>query len=476
MMAVTGNPGTGAVTAGAAITGFQALAAGDNGNTFDIEIFSVDANGNRNGMWETQSGSTWTFSGTSFSRSAGNVVDGSSGPGTLVNFASGTQQVSVEFSSVRMTNMAYLTVAETFTAAQTITPTQAANTSVDGLILADATPATSGNQQFSPRLRLTGQGWKTTSVAASQEVDFIIENQPVQGTAAPTGNLVFSSQVAGGGYQTCLQVASGGAGLYVGNVANSVSGIVYFVNGGSGYVNTITATGTGWVFSGPSNATNTLNAGGFEGPTYFLNPNAGLSGLSTSGSDVLLAGQSNINNNVLIKPGWSTTGGATKFLNTAGTTVLTVANNGWIQGDPGAARITTPVTNATATMSSLTDLTLTLVAGRKYFGELVLFAHNSTAAEGLQFDLNGGSATMTSIEFGFAGAAVGATGGVVVSTALGTALTDTVVSTTDVCYVIPMSLVVNAAGTIIPRFAEVSHTTGTATINNGFFRLFDSPN
>src|SRR5438105_14232577 len=66
------------------------------------------------------------------------------------------------------------------------------------------------------------------------------------------------------------------------------------------------------------------------------------------------------------------------------------------------ARMTTSPTNITATMANLTDLSLTLLAGAKYVGALVLFANNSTAAEGLQFDLGGGAATMTSLEFGFA--------------------------------------------------------------------------
>jgi hypothetical protein len=78
--------------------------------------------------------------------------------------------------------------------------TQASNASVDGLTLVDSTAATSGNQQFSPRLRLTGQGWKTTATAASEPVDWIIENQPVQGTTDPTSALVLSAQINGSGY------------------------------------------------------------------------------------------------------------------------------------------------------------------------------------------------------------------------------------------------------------------------------------
>jgi hypothetical protein len=73
-------------------------------------------------------------------------------------------------------------------------------TSTDGVIARNTTAAAAGAQQWSPRIRLTGQGWKTDATAASQAVDWILENQPVQGTANPTTNLVVSSQINAGGY------------------------------------------------------------------------------------------------------------------------------------------------------------------------------------------------------------------------------------------------------------------------------------
>lgn len=140
-------------------------------------------------------------------------------------------------------------------------------------------------------------------------------------------------------------------------------------------------------------------------------------------------------------------------------------------------RLTSSPTNATAVMSNLTDLGLTLVAGNKYVGQVVLFANNSTGAEGLAFDLNGGGATMTSIEFGFMGTPLGATLGTGSSTALGTAVTVTVASTSDVAYCIAIGLVCANGGTLIPRFAEVSHTSGTATVKlNSYIFLQQSPN
>lgn len=151
----------------------------------------------------------------------------------------------------------------------------------------------------------------------------------------------------------------------------------------------------------------------------------------------------------------------------------------WLQMTPGRKRNTANVNNATAVMSNLADLSVTLLAGRKYTGRLVVFAKNSTAAEGLQFDFNGGTATMTSFEAGFAATPPGSglALGTLTTTALGTALTATTATTADAVYTIEFALVCNVGGTFIPRFAEVSHTTGTATVELGsFLQIDDSPN
>jgi len=135
-------------------------------------------------------------------------------------------------------------------------------------------------------------------------------------------------------------------------------------------------------------------------------------------------------------------------------------------GNSSEARVTSDVTNATGTMANLSDLTLTLGASTKYVGRLVLFANNSTPAEGLQFDFNGGTATVTSIEFGFIATPPGSglALGTLTSTAIGTPLTATTATTADAVYVIEIGIAVNAAGTFIPRVAEVSHNSGTATV------------
>ncbi len=121
--------------------------------------------------------------------------------------------------------LAGLDVAESFTAVQTVSIAPAANTSGDGLVLLDSTAASSGNQQYSPRLRLTGQGWKTNATAASQTVDWIIENQPAQAAANPSANLVFSSQINGGGYNALAAFTSNGNLIMVPTSASLTPGV-----------------------------------------------------------------------------------------------------------------------------------------------------------------------------------------------------------------------------------------------------------
>jgi hypothetical protein len=118
------------------------------------------------------------------------------------------------------------------TLAGTVTDSQSlsANTSGDGLILTNPATASSGNQMYSPRIRLTGQGWKTTATAASQAVDWIVENQPVQGAANPTSNLVFSSQINGGGYTQRLALTSAGA-LTVTSITSTINPLTISGNG-----------------------------------------------------------------------------------------------------------------------------------------------------------------------------------------------------------------------------------------------------
>ena len=87
------------------------------------------------------------------------------------------------------------------------------DTSTDGFVLANTTPATVGAQKFSPRIRLSGNGWKTTATAGSQTTDWILENSPTQGTTRPNNYLNFSAQTNGEGFTNLLSLGTNGANL-----------------------------------------------------------------------------------------------------------------------------------------------------------------------------------------------------------------------------------------------------------------------
>ncbi len=121
-------------------------------------------------------------------------------------------------------------------------------TSADGLLLANNTAAAVGAQQYSPRLRLTGQGWKTTATAASQTVDWLAQVVPVQGAANPTSYLDFSAQVNAGGYTNVLALTSGGnVGINTTSPGSSldVKGTLRLSGATSGYVGLAPAAAAG---------------------------------------------------------------------------------------------------------------------------------------------------------------------------------------------------------------------------------------
>lgn len=107
-----------------------------------------------------------------------------------------------------VTGTAAILGANSFTDTQTATKSIAA-TSTDGVVIQNTTAAAAGAQQWSPRLRLTGQGWKTDATAASQTVSWVAETVPAQGTANPSANLVFSSSINGGAPVLKFAVNSG---------------------------------------------------------------------------------------------------------------------------------------------------------------------------------------------------------------------------------------------------------------------------
>jgi hypothetical protein len=110
-----------------------------------------------------------------------------------------------------------------------------ATTSTNGLILSNATAATSGvTVQMSPRLLWRGNAWDT---AASETVDFFAENLPAT-AATPTGTWKLGYSLNGAAASYPLTVTSAG-GLTTGN---------FIVAGGSVFA----ATGSSFIFNSRS--------------------------------------------------------------------------------------------------------------------------------------------------------------------------------------------------------------------------------
>lgn len=128
----------------------------------------------------------------------------------------------------------------------------------------------------------------------------------------------------------------------------------------------------------------------------------------------------------------------------------------------GHPRLVSNVTNATATMANLTELSVTLKAGRKYTFRCVLFVVDDVAADGVKIDFDGGTATMTSFR---AHALIHDTA-LLTSAQVSAIATDITAATItgDGRIEVSGAFVVNGAGTFIPRAAQVAHTTGTLTV------------
>lgn len=160
---------------------------------------------------------TWAVVSTPTIASTSSVLKGD-GNGNAVAASAGTDYLAVSG-----------------TAAQTITLTPGVATVATGSLLTNTTAATSGNQQYSPALRWTGQGWKTTATAASQAVDFRAYVVPVQGSSAPTGTWTLDAAINGGSFSTQMQVTSDGQIVVTPTAGNTGSaGLEYLIRSSSG--------------------------------------------------------------------------------------------------------------------------------------------------------------------------------------------------------------------------------------------------
>lgn len=177
---------------------------------------------------------------------------------------------------------------------------------------------------------------------------------------------------------------------------------------------------------------------------------------------------------------------ASKLVGTDIATVGTITSGIWngtvisptYGGNVKPQRLTADVTESAAALTNLADLSQSVTSGTNYVGTLVIKCVDSVAADGVQFDLSGGTATAS---YTWAGAVVSVSGGAdtpgtLISTALNGVMNWTTF-TGESLVVIQMSITASGTGTIIPRAAQNTHSTGTATFRKGsWFKLEPSAN
>lgn len=128
-----------------------------------------------------------------------------------------------------------LGTANTWTAAQTVTLTSLGTTTAAGLSVVNSTAAMSGNQQVSPAIEQTGNGWSTGS-AASQSVKFRSFVLPAQ-NATPTGAWKLQQNINGAGWEDAMTVSSDGTFTFNGtNFTTTTGRNMYSVAAGSFYM------------------------------------------------------------------------------------------------------------------------------------------------------------------------------------------------------------------------------------------------
>ena len=216
-----------------------------------------------------------------------------------------------------------------------------------GLVLANNTSATLGNQQMSPPVRWRANGWKTDATAGSQTVDFIADVLPVQGTAAPTGNWTLKSSINGGSYTTILSANTGGDLIVSNNVYASRVYSNFFRDASSG--NTwVSLTGTS-----PSQTLAIGNSG--VSTTHFQYGNFGI-GTTSPGEKLDLVGNFKLTSGAFM-PG-NNAGTAGQVLTSGGAGVVPTwssAGTGTIKGTVGATRI--PYASGLDTLASSANFT-----------------------------------------------------------------------------------------------------------------------
>jgi hypothetical protein len=169
---------------------------------------------------------------------------------------------------------------DTWTAAQTLQQNSIGTTPTDALLLTNGTAAANNSQQYSPRLRLTGQGWET-GTSASQEADWVMQAIPVQGAANPTSRLDFQNAINGTYTTTGFDLfPSGGASLGITNPTDPGAGVFnaavgFQVNGAAASGTMLIGNGTDFVPTAITYPTTVGAAGNIlwsNGSSFVSNP------------------------------------------------------------------------------------------------------------------------------------------------------------------------------------------------------------
>ncbi len=135
-----------------------------------------------------------------------------------------------------------------------------------------------------------------------------------------------------------------------------------------------------------------------------------------------------------------------------------------IQDSPNTS-VASDLTNATTTFSNITGLSANIQNGSKYTFKMILYVSDSLAADGAKFDFDGGTATFSNVRIHCTGFDTA----LVLSTQTSAIATDFTIATLtgDAMFECYGTLEASGSGTLIPRFAQNSHTTGTLTLYKG---------
>jgi hypothetical protein len=321
--------------------------------------------------------------------------------------------------------------------------------------------------------------------------------------------------------------ASGVAGLSVTNAATGGTVAVATTDSGSNNNLTIDAKGTGTIGLGTvstgvitlgaastvksaSATAFTAGANGATNPVLTVNANTAsvatgisITGAATGGTTALATTDSGANSSlsinakgtgtiaignvstgaVTITPATTITGATTTAsVNVTGATVpangmyssaantLNFSTNTAIKAQIDATGIplfkgNSSVTSAftatsNITLASITGLSATLVAGKTYKYDIDAY-YTAPTAGGVQFDLNGGTATATTLNG--SGDQFGAVTSSTAQTALTTVVCSSATATSGHCHMMG-TIVVNAAGTFIPRFAQNTSNASASSV------------